>query len=184
MGASARRGGKMTGEASRTELVHGNCGEGIVFLEKSYALDIANYRDALFRARTWGELRSKVDEERYEETVNAWVESEVDRLEAEGETESGAGLEVSPPNPEDPFDAEEIWGYADGDWPEFAPDVMITWVDKEILREYGRHVDTVLDDGYTVIDPKHEEEVASLLEERGYRCTRDEDAVWNAVWGG
>jgi hypothetical protein len=65
---------------SRTELVFGEGGEGLLFLEKEYALDIARFREALTRASTWGELKSRVSDERYRETVDTWVESELDRL--------------------------------------------------------------------------------------------------------
>jgi hypothetical protein len=57
-------------------------------------------------------------------------------------------------------------------------------VDKEIIKEHGYYVFPTLNAEYPVIDFDHEEQVASLLEERGYLCTRNDDLAWNAVWGG
>ena len=42
----------MTRGDARTELVYGEGGEGLLFLEKEYALDIARFREALTRAST------------------------------------------------------------------------------------------------------------------------------------
>lgn len=165
------------------QLVYGDGGEGLVFLERGYAVDIRDFRNALDKAATWGELKSTVGEERYEETVDRWIESERDRLIAQDELKD-EDPEVTPPGPDDPFDAEEIWGYADGDWPEFAPRMMATWVDKEILKEHGYYVFPTLNAEYPVIDTHNEGKVVSLLEEQGYTCVRDDDLVWNAVWGG
>lgn len=125
-----------------------------------------------------------VSEERYEETVEAWLEGERDRLMGEGDLEAGDEPRVSTPDPDDAFGAEELPGYADGDWPEFAPRVMKTWVDEQIIQDYGGYVYPTLDAEYPVIDFDNEEKVASLLEARGYACVRDDDLIWKALWGG
>ncbi len=49
-----------------------------------------------------------VGEERYKETVDAWVENERDRIFDEGDLEGDDGPEVIPPDPTDAFDAEEL----------------------------------------------------------------------------
>lgn len=165
------------------ELVYGNGGEGSVFLERGYAEDIRDFRNALYKATTWGELRDMAGEDRYDETLEAWKAHEIDRLMGEegvGEDE----VEVSPPKPDDEFDAEFLPGYADGDWPEFAPHMVDNWVDAGIIREYGWNIQTTISGDYPVIDLGEEETVVSLLEEQGYVCTPDEDLVWDTVWGG
>ncbi len=167
----------------RIELVYGDGGEGLVFLEKNYALDIGGFREALYKARTWGELKARVSGERYEETVAAWVKGQSERLRDDGDLEDDEP-EVTPPGPHDAFDAEELPGYADGDWPEFAPTMMENWVDGFIISEYGGDVQPTLNAEYPVIDFDNEEEVVSLLEEQGYVCISDEDLVWKAIWGG
>jgi hypothetical protein len=60
----------MTTEDSKTELVYGEGGEGLVFLEREYAQDIWGFRMALYEASTWGELKAKISEARHEETVD------------------------------------------------------------------------------------------------------------------
>ena len=74
-------------ETPRIELVYGDGGEGLVFLEKNYALAIGGFREALSEASTWGELRARVSEERYEETIAAWGEGLSERLRDEGDLE-------------------------------------------------------------------------------------------------
>lgn len=60
------------------ELVYGDGGEGLVFLERGYARDIAAFMDALYKASTWGELQERAPRERYEEAVERWTESKED----------------------------------------------------------------------------------------------------------
>lgn len=156
------------------ELVYGDGGEGLVFLERCYAQDMAAFRNALYKAFTWGDLRERVPRWCYEETVERWTESKEDDEEEE----------VSPPNPEGPFDASEIPGYEDGDWPEFAPHMMEEWVSRVIINQYGSYVYPTMGDKYPIIYHGNEEDVVAILEEEGYACMRQDELVWNAVWGG
>jgi hypothetical protein len=167
----------------KVELVYGEGGEGLVFLEKEYALNIAGFRKALYEVPTWGELKARVNEARYRETVERWAEGEFDRLLDEGELEGDGEPDVSLPSPNDAFHADSLPGYADSDWPEFAPMTMNAWVDEEIIKEYGWYVQPTLNEDYPVIDSRNEERVVSLLEERGYICICDDDLVWKAIWG-
>ena len=151
------------------ELVYGDSGgrSGLVFLEEDYATDIRDFRRALCQASTWGELRGMVRKKRYQEIVAMWKNYEV---------------EASPPSPDDDFDADLLPGYAEGDWPEFAPHAMGQWINEEIIYKYGWYVPTT-NGFYPVIKFENEEEVVSLLEERGHICRRDDDLIWTAVWG-
>lgn len=173
---------QMNRAGSTIELIYGHGGEGLVFLERGYAVEIRDFRNALYKAVTWGELRSMVSEERYQETFEAWKEYELDRLMDEEDNEEE--LEVPLPNPDEVFDAELVPGYADGDWPEFAQRAMNTWVDDEIIEEYGWYVETIFNGYYPVIAFENEEKVVSLLKKQGYICTPDADLTWDAVWGG
>jgi hypothetical protein len=173
----------MTAGNSTTELVYGESHLGLTFLEKKYALDIGRFREALAKASTWGELKARVSEERYKETIERWVENELDRLLYEGDLEENDEPEIAPPSPEDTLDAASLPGYLDVEWPEFAPTMMDTWVDKEIIEEYGGYVQPLMNDDFPVIDFDHEEKVVSLLEERGYVCLRDDDLIWKSIWG-
>lgn len=152
-----------------SELVYGHSGGrlGLVFLEEDYAEEIRDFRTALRSAATWGELGNMVRKKRYRETV-----------------EILKGYENGfPPNPEDEFDAESLPGYADGDWPEFAPNAMGRWVDEEIIYEYGWYAPT-MNGFHPVIDVENEEEVVALIEEQGHVCTRDDALIRDTVWGG
>ena len=48
-------GGCMTPGEARPELVYGEGGEGLICLQKEYALDIAGFREALLKAFNWSE---------------------------------------------------------------------------------------------------------------------------------
>lgn len=169
-----------SGARSRTELCYGECNGGLTFLERSYATKIGDFRAALSESSTWGELKSKVAEEYYLETVERWKEEEFDRLTGEGDEEP---QEVPSPKPEDAFGAADISGYLDMDWPEFAPAMMDEWVSKEIIEQYGGYVQPTLNDDYPLIDFENEEKVVSLLEEQGYVCVRDDALIWRAIFG-
>lgn len=166
----------------RTHLIYGNDGSDLLFLEANFARELGRFRVALEHSDTWGELEGLIPDERYRETVDAWMESEAHRLIEEGERVEGF-VTVSEPEPDDPFDAEEIEGYVDSEWPEMAlGQAMTTWVDKEIISEYGRYIETLSNDSYPVIEAKNEAKVVSLLEKRGYTCTRDDDLIWNCIF--
>ena len=102
---------------------------------------------------------------------------------SEGDLKDDSEPEVAPPDPDETFNADLIPGYEDSYWPEFAPMMMDSWVDREIIDQYGWYVRPTLNDDYPVIDYDNEERAVSLLEERGYICIRDDDTVWRAVWG-
>ncbi len=151
------------------ELVYGDIGGrlGLVFLEEGYAADIEAFRSALYKAATWGGLRRTVSKKRYREVVKMWKKHE---------------SEAPSPNPDDDFDVESLPGYAYGDWPESAPNMMVTWVDDEIIYDYGRYVPAT--NGFNpVIDFENEGEVVSRLENQGHICRRDDDLIRAAVWG-
>lgn len=164
---------------SRAELIYGECHDGLTFLERSYAHGIGDFKEALAKSSTWGELKSRITEERYLETVKRWKENEYSRRMDEEDIEE---WQIAAPKPEDAFDAAEMPGYLDMEWLEFAPGMMGKWVSKEIIERYGGYVQPTLDDDYPLIDSDNEEKVVSLPEEEGYVCIRDDDQIWAAVW--
>jgi hypothetical protein len=165
---------------ARTELVYGECNGGLTFIKKKYALEIGDFKGAVANSSTWGELKSRITEEYYLETVEKWKEDEYCRRMDEEEIEE---WQILDPKPEDAFDAAEMPGYLDMDWPEFAPGMMDEWVSKEIVERYGGYVESTLSGDYPLIDFENEEKVVSLLEEQGYVCIRDDGRIWDAIWG-
>lgn len=169
-----------SGAGSRTELVYGECYGGLTFLERSYAHSIGDFKEALANSSTWGELKSRITEEHYLETVEIWKEQEYSSRMDEEDIEE---WQIPDPKPEDALDVVEMPGYLDMDWPGFAPGKMGEWVSKEIIEQYGGYVQPTLNDDYPLIDFENEEKVVSLLEGQGYVCVRDDALIWRAIFG-
>lgn len=169
-----------SGAGSRIELIYGESYGGLTFLERIYAHRIGDFKEALANSSTWGELKSRITEEYYLETVERWKDDEFSRRMDEEDIEE---WQISDPKLENAFDAAEMPGYLDMDWPEFAPGMMDEWVSKEIIEQYGGYVQPTLDDDYPLIDFDNEEKVVSLLEEQGHVCTRDDSLIWRAIFG-
>ena len=85
-------------------------------------------------------------------------------------------------SPEVNVHANSLLVYVTGGWLEFAPRMMNTWVDEEIIKEYGRYVQPLMTDDYPLTDFDNEENLISLLEGQGYTCIFD-GLVWKAIWG-
>ena len=66
------------------------------------------------------------------------IKRELDRLLYEGDVDDGDEPKVAPVSPEVNVHANSLLVYVAGGWLEFAPRMMNTWVDEEIIKEYGR----------------------------------------------
>lgn len=78
------------------------------------------------------------------------------------------------------FDAEDIPGHADGDWPDWPQGNMEHWVPQEVQNEFGSMKPTAVSGDFLQLDPLDEDEIVSAMREHGYDCVRDEDLVWEA----
>jgi hypothetical protein len=139
----------------------------LVFVRRSRTEDLARVHDAVGRARTWSEFRSLLPPTFEEELEKSFHDDEVDA-----------------PDDSQPFDADRIPGYADGDWPAWPAQEALDWVPSEISARFGRDVDSVLNGPYLEFDPKHEVEILAAFEGHGFRCGRDDKLVRQASgWG-
>jgi hypothetical protein len=100
----------------------------------------------------------------------------------EGDLDDGDEPKVAPVSPEVNVHANSLLVYVTGGWLKFAPRMMNTWVDEEIIKEYGRYVQPLMNDDYPLTDFDNEENLISLLEGQGYTCIFD-DLVGKAIWG-
>ena|ERR1017187_4854887 len=121
-----------------TAFVYGNipdCG-GLLFIPKEEAVELAALHQALDDAKTWGEFRARVAP-RFVTEVNAIF------------------AESDEPLPEDaePFAADNIWGYSDGDWPESLSTKMFQWVPKSIQQKYGWTTSSVYGEKMLELEP-------------------------------
>lgn len=155
-------------QASRgTELVYGNYrGDELVFIPKQQAVELAQLRQALESAATWGEFKQMAPAHLYQEV--ALMVSDYD--------EEAGQL----PQDADPFDADSIPGYGDRDWPTWAAQAMLEWVPQDVQDRFGSAAGTTLSGDYLYLPEEKADEIAQAMQEHGYPCVRDDDLVTSA----
>ena len=166
--------GETPDETPHTRLVYGDVQDGLVFVDEEEAHDLARLHRALERAKTWGEFRAQAPPRWYEAAVERLREQVLD----EGEDDEDDAHEE--PSPEQGFDAEEIPGHLEGDWPGFPHMSMEYWVPGEVQDRFGSMVPTAISGDFLQLSPEHEDEIVSAMRRHGYECVRDDDLVWKA----
>jgi hypothetical protein len=136
------------------ELVYGECSEGLIFVDRDLAQELAALRRGF---ATWGEARGALSPRRWAEIVEVF-----------------AGADEREPADEDTYDLERVPGFADGDWPEWPARLMLKWMPKDVVEKFGRVDDSVLNGQFFSIDPKNEADVVFALEAEGWSCVKDE----------
>lgn len=116
--------------------------------------------------RTWGELRAGLS-----------AEEVADILEL-----SELGDEDVIPADDAPFDRAAVWGWHDGDWPDWPQQRMGDWMPDDLLEEYAVTGMTVLNGEYLGIPVERLDDLACELEARGHPCRRD-DALLALISG-
>lgn len=122
--------------------------ELVVFAERELAEVVSTIRVALRTARTWGEFAQSLPE-------GEWAEV-LERLE-----------EV--PDPAAPFDADEVPGHADGDYPTWLGARMVDIFPAEVVTKYGVRIDSVLNGEAIELPWSQAEDIAADLRRLGHR---------------
>lgn len=134
------------------DLVYGEVGSDLVFIPRDRAEELAGVYAALQDASTWGDFKQRVSAERWQQAMS--------RLDDE-------------PSDGDLCRAESIFGYEDGDWPEWAAQRMLDWVPASISQQFGTVDDSVLNGSFLHFDPADRAEVVAALESAGFKCQED-----------
>jgi len=137
------------------ELVYrvGPANDGVVFATPERAHYVANLFAAL-RSKTWGEFRSRIPAEEWEQLAEGFDEV---------------------PGPKKRFKAQDVPGFCDGDWP--------PWLQKEILQilppplvlKYAEAMMTSINGVYFHIRQEDLPELLRELESRGIRAVHEPD---------
>ena len=130
--------------------------EQAVFGLTPLVADLGVLRTAIRDAATWGEFRRVITPERVQEIADM--------------------LEELPPD-EQPFDANEIYGYGDGDWPEWLHQEALGWMPEDLVSRFGAQEESVLNGPMAEIPADAGEALAAELETRGFHCVRDDELV-------
>lgn len=127
-----------------------------VFAPSRLVQELRELRTALDEASTWDQFR-KAAPSRYVAEVHAALDEE--------------------PSDDAAFDASEIPGYEDGEWPEWLHQKMLTWMPTDLAERYGKVEPSVHNGHLLTIDPAVSEDLAAELEARGYTCKRSDEAI-------
>lgn len=146
-----------------THLVWGEINNEAVFGPAALVKELGALRMAIGSAETWGKFRTQVSTERMREIV---------------------ALMENVPADDAAFAADELPGFADGDWPEWLHQEMLGWMPQDLITRFGTVEDSVLNGQFLSLPKEVGETVAHELELRGWSCLRDDDAVSLAAgWG-
>lgn len=160
----------------RTRLVYGEVQDGLVFIDEEKAHDLVQLHRALGRAKTWGEFKAQAPSHWYEDVVERWREQMLDETEDDGDDTH------EEPAAEQEFDAAEIPGHMEGDWPGFPHVSMGSWLPGEVEDSFGSMTHSWGPDqsSWVVLAPDKEDQIVSAMRRHGYDCVRDDDLVWEA----
>jgi hypothetical protein len=141
-----------------------NDGLEVVMIPQHEAMSLARLHHAMDRATTWGEFKRLAPPEHYEDAVRRWMDSN----------------EEEEPAADQPFDAYDIPGRGDGDWPSWPAQDMLAWVPDEIQARFGRSQASVLNGSWLSLPGESIDEIAAAMKRLGYRCRRDDALIARA----
>jgi hypothetical protein len=154
----------VSNETAQQRLVFGYLhDEALIFVPEREAVELAELRRAVGTARTWGELKANIPPKRWRQVASAFEVGD-ERL----------------PSDDEPFDADHVPGYADGDWPDWPAQRMLEWMPSEVRERFGKLELSVLNGEYLALDPARESEIVSALRKAGYDCRPDDRLVREA----
>ena len=137
------------------ELVYrvGPANDGVVFTTPERARYVASLNDAL-DSKTWGEFRGRIPAEEWEELMEKRDEI---------------------PGPSEPFKAEAVPGFCDGDWPPWLQKEILQVLPPPLVRKYAEASMTCINGVYFHIRQEDLPELLRELESRGIRATHEPD---------
>jgi hypothetical protein len=123
--------------------------ETLVFAPAGLAREVAGIREQAPQWETWGDARSDLSAERFNELrENQWGSGE--------------------PDDDEVLDTEDLTGVEP--WPALAYDDVADWLPDEVVEAHGERYDGRLDSGIH-LPADAEQEIIEALEALGYRCT-------------
>ncbi len=173
----------MVDKAPQTRIVYGDIGDSLVFIGEETAHDFVQLHKAL-EAKTWGEFKAKAPSDWYEDAVERLKDQVMDELYEDDESDPNKEPSFEEPAAEKRFDADEIPGYADSDWPDWPHGNMGLWVPDEVQHKFGRMESNFPFGEFLILSSEYEDEIVSAMRDHGYDCVRDDDLVWKASFGG
>ena len=125
--------------------------DSVTFARRSDAEEVALIWTALKTAKTWGEFRAKLPDGEWEANLEDFFDE-------------------SPPD-EEPFDAGEVPGHLDGDYPQWLRQTMLEWFPPELIDKYGDIQTSVLNGEFLDLPADKAEEIVADLRAMGHTVT-------------
>lgn len=131
---------------------------GLVIAAEARARFVDQIRRALDSSATWKDLQAALPPGEYDRIAEAVAECEDER-----------------PRLDQPFDACEVPGVSEGDYPPWLQPEMESILPDEVLRKFGRVESTMLNGSYVHIDPAQRAELTRELERQGFVVIESSD---------
>ncbi|AQP48507.1 hypothetical protein BW730_14315 [Tessaracoccus aquimaris] len=152
------------------EIIYNSGNQGPVFALKESAEHVWRINEALESAKTWGELRRLLPEEEWSEVIEMWpvTDDEGNPVVVDGKPlrEFEEGQED-----DEPFEADDFPGVADGDYPTWLQQEMEDWMPAEIVDEYATVLETRLNGEALMFRDEDTESIADALRALGHTVT-------------
>jgi hypothetical protein len=181
------------------EVVYGQISDYLVFAKRSDADQLSACYNALQTAQTWGEFRSLVGPDVYDELIEYmgfYFEGTITDFAAFYEELIRCKPDTTPeqareeylklpfgerlPEDKDPLSSYPVPGVDDHDWPAWPAQQMLDWVPKEIREKYGSMESGRLNGEYLTLKPGDERKITAAFRRAGFRCTRDDALILRA----
>ena len=140
------------------DIVHGVYADELVFIPTERARHLASTWKAMLKSKTWGELKKLAPLKAYREILQF---QESPRSIRSGHV----------------FDYYTMTPVPEGDYPGFPQQEVMEWMPKDILREYGRMMQTSLNGDYPAFDPQVCQTIVERLKQHGFRCRRNQRLI-------
>lgn len=145
----------------RVPMGEGQC--ALVFATPVRAALVDAWERAATESRTWGEFRARVGA------------IEAARIDREGFDDLGRAR----PANADAFDAEDVPGRADGDWPPWLAAEQEAVLPPALLARFGQTCESVFNGSFVYIDARHEAALLDALASHGIRVRRRDDLCFH-----
>jgi hypothetical protein len=156
----------MRQERSMKCLVYGPIPRGpeqnLVFLPEDEAFRLASIFHAIESARTWGDFRDLMPPDDFD-AIEAFMATDGDLCDLN-----------------ERFRWEDLPGYCDGLFPDWAEQRMLQWLPEKVTRRFGRVESSQHDGVFLMLSPADEAAIVDELEAAGHHCRRDERFVLSA----
>jgi hypothetical protein len=145
----------------------------LVFASQKEAERVHQIHCAIESSKTWGEFKSRMPPQDFEEVVTRWLENRSEM----GNDDEEEGVQLGPgyPKASTPFSSDEVPGYNDGDYPSWLQQDLDQYLPDEVLSELGQYATSCLQGGFWEIPRSSGRRLLEYLRLHGYSPVKRPD---------